>query len=220
MIEFIGLIIPFFNSNMAASAQKCALAHQYARWPGRICPWVLPTQIWEWENSQWHVVPYRFHSPSNIGAAQGINAEIIMSLLIRLDYWYTIFLTMNKCKSIRWKRGRVLWNQQNPTCSPRAYREMKWNEINWGVRLSEPGYDWTNGVHHRLLRSSKWHAAQSFAFDLWTPETCSSHKSMVRNWERHHSSLVWGHLVRGSLFKAEKWHKCWDMGRDCEINLF
>lgn len=85
------------------------------------------------ERSQWHVVPYRFHSPSNIGAAQGINAQIIMSLLIGLDYWYTIFLTMNKCKSIRWKRGRVLWNQRNPTClrqpSCLQINEMKWDQL-------------------------------------------------------------------------------------------
>lgn len=181
--------------------------------------------LWVGEHSQWHVVPYRFHSPSNIGAAQGIDAEIIMSLLIRLDYWYTICLTMNKCKSIRWKRGRVLWNQQNPTCllQPSCLQINEMRSIGASgchCAAVEPGYDWTNGVHHRLLHSSKWRAAQSLAFDLWTPETCSSHKSMDRNWDRHHSSLVWGYLERGSLFKAEKWHKCWDMGRNCEINSF
>lgn len=81
------------------------------------------------ECSQWHVLPYRFHSLSNIGAAQGINAEIIMSLLIRLDYWYTIFLTMNKCKSIRWKRGRVLWNQQNPPICPQQPSCLQINQM-------------------------------------------------------------------------------------------
>lgn len=84
--------------------------------------------LWVGEHSQWHVVPYQFHSPSNIGAAQGINAEINMSLLIRFDYWCTIFLSMNKCKSIRWKTGRALWNQQNPTCLLQR-NEMKWDQL-------------------------------------------------------------------------------------------
>lgn len=131
-----------------------------------------------------------FIHPSKIGVARHINTIIFTLLLLRPDCWYTAVVITNEYNSIQRLSDEVeegfvcdigqipTWIQRRAVTAAALMPKDKWNWINRGVGLSlcrcrSPD---TTG-----RRSSQTAALIEMTHsDLWTPQSCSSNKSMGR----------------------------------------
>lgn len=86
--------------------------------------------------------------------------------------------------------------------APVLMPEVRLNGINRPARCHSAAAAGTGQgrAHRRLLCSLKWHVAQSVAFDLWTPQSWSWHKSIDRNRARHDTTSL-------SLHGIQYWRK-------------